>query len=85
MELFASMNDRDVDRMGEYDLNTPHSKRGEFMMNYQNPAQRKEAYLDYYAHNHPLASWTKIAEILYQCALPQQAAMVKNTYIQGML
>ena len=54
-------------------------------MNYQNPAQRKEAYLDYYAHNHPAASWTWIAELLRRFGLPQQAAVVENTYIQGML
>ena len=85
MELFASMDDWDANDMGEYYLDTPSSKRGEFQMNYQNPAQRKEAYLDYYVHNHPLASWTKIAELLYWYGLPQQAAVVENTYIQGML
>ena len=85
MELFASMDDGDVDVMGEYSLGTPSSKSEEFQMNYQNPAQRKEAYLDYYAHNHPLASWTKIAELLHVCGLSQQAAVVENTYIQGML
>ena len=84
MELFASMDDWAVDDMGRY-LETPSSKSGEFKMNYQNPAQRKEAYLDYYAHNHPTASWTKIAELLHRYGLPQQAAVVENTYIQGML
>ena len=84
MELFASMSDRYVDAMG-IALDTPSSKSGEFKMNYQNPAQRKEAYLDYYVHNHPLASWTKIAKLLHGCRLPQQAAVVENTYIQGML
>jgi hypothetical protein len=39
--------------------------------------------LDYYVHNHPLASWTKIAEVLHSYALHQQAAVVENTYIQG--
>ena len=66
MELFASMSDRYVDAMG-IALDTPSSKSGEFKMNYQNPAQRKEAYLDYYVHNHPLASWTKIAKLLHGC------------------
>ena len=84
VELFASMRDRAVDDVGDY-LDTPLSKSTEFWMNYQNPAQRKEAYLDYYAHNHPAASWTKIAELLRWCGLPQQAAVVENTYIQGML
>ena len=78
------MSDGDVDLMGD-DLDTPYSKRKEFEMNYQNPAQRKEAYLDYYVHNHPAASWTKIAEVLHRCDLSQQAAVVENTYIQGML
>ena len=73
-----------IDAMS-YDLDTPSSKREEFEMNYQNRAQRKEAYLDYYAHNHPAASWTWIAELLRRFGLPQQAAVVENTYIQGML
>ena len=85
MELFASMDDRNVDRMGEYHLDTPYSKSEEFKMNYQNPAQRKEAYLDYFVHNHPAASWTTIARALHWYKLPQQAAVVENTYIQGML
>ena len=83
VELFASMVDVLVDLMGGY-LETPLSKKTEFQMNYQNPTQRKEAYLDYYVHNHPAASWTKIAEALRKCLLPQQADVVQNTYIQGM-
>ena len=82
MELFASMDDGMVDYMGGY-LDTPSSKREEFQMNYKNPAQRKEAYLDYYIHNNPFASWTKIAATLNIYRLPQQAAVVENTYIQG--
>ena len=78
------MDDSNVDSMS-VELDTPYSKREEFKMNYQNPAQRKEAYLDYYVHNHPAASWTKIAGALRQYGLPQQAAVVENTYIQGML
>ena len=76
------MDDEDVDHMGIY-LDTPYIKNQEFMINYQNPAQRKEAYLDYYVHNHPAASWTKIAEILRSSILSQQATVVENTYIQG--
>ena len=83
MELFASINDGNVDRMGDC-LDIPWSKREIFKMNYKNPVQRKEAYLDYYIHNNPLPSWTKIAQVLYKCGLPQQAAVVGNTYIQGM-
>jgi hypothetical protein len=82
VELFASMDDGDVVSMS-VDLDTPPSKREEFELNYRNPAQRKEAYLDYYVHNHPLASWTKIAKLLHDYGLPQQAAVVENTYIQG--
>ena len=84
VELFASMDDCDVDLVGIY-LDTPPSKRSEFEMTYQNPAQRKEAYLDYYVHNHPRASWTQIAEALRGYGLPQQATVVENTYIQGSL
>ena len=78
------MDDKGVDNMGIY-LDTPYSKILEFKMNYRNPAQRKEAYLDYYIHNHPAASWTKIAELLRSpiLGLSQQATMVENTYIQG--
>ena len=82
VELFASMNIGYVDDMGDY-LDTPLSKAEEFKTNYKNPTRRKEAYLDYYVHNNPLTSWTKITDILNYCHLPQQAAVVKNTYIQG--
>jgi hypothetical protein len=83
VELFASVDDEYVDDMGASYLDTPSSKMREFKMNYQNPAQRKEAYLDYYVHNHPTASWTTIAEVLHSYAQSQQAAVVENTYIQG--
>ena len=78
------MEDGFVNYMGEVFLDTPSSKIGEFLRNYRNPAQRKEAYLDYYVHNHPAASWVKIAKTLRECSLPWQAAVVENTYIQGM-
>ena len=83
MELFASMDDDWADDMGVY-LGTLWSKAEEFKMNYKNPARRKEAYLDYYVHNNPLASWTEIADTLNTYDLPQQASVVENTYIQGM-
>ena len=76
------MDEEYVDHMGIY-LDTPYIKNQEFMINYQNPAQRKEAYLDYYVHNHPAASWTRIAEMLRSFILSQQATEVENTYIQG--
>ena len=79
------MDDVYVHLLGDY-LEIPDSKREEFQMNlsYRTLTQRKEAYLDYYVHNHPLASWTKIAEVLRSCTLPQQANEVEKTYIQGM-
>jgi hypothetical protein len=83
VELFASMDDGDVVSMS-VDLDTPPSKREEFELNYRNPAQRKEAYLDYYVHNHPILSWTKIAKVLQSHSLHLEAAMIENTYIQGM-
>ena len=83
VELFASVDDEFVEYIGERHLDTPPSKRREFQMNYQNPAQRKEAYLDYYVHNNPFASWSKIADALRYYGLPRQAAVVENTYIQG--
>ena len=84
MELFASIiDDYYVDSLVFY-LDTPSSKRGEFQRNYQDPAQRKEAYLDYYAHNHPIASWSRVAEILQEFGLSQEADVVEKTYVQGM-
>ena len=83
VELFASVDDDDyVDSMGFY-LDTPSSKLEEFQVNYRNPAQRKEAYLDYYVRNHPTASWTKAAELLRLLELSKQAGVVESTYIQG--
>jgi hypothetical protein len=42
VELFASMDDKYVVAIGA-ELDTPSSKGEEFLMNYLNPAQRKEA------------------------------------------
>ena len=83
MELFASIDDGDVDAVSGY-LDTPSSKRAEFQRNYQDPARRKEAYLDEYAHNHPLASWSQVAEVLQEFGLSQEADVVEKTYVQGM-
>ena len=77
------MSDVFIDYMGQNYLDTPLFKREEFKMTYQNPDRRKEAYLDYYVHNHPLASWTKVAETLRVFGLLQEANVVENTYIQG--
>ena len=83
MELFASMDDDHVDGLCVY-LETPSSKKAEFRMNYQDPARRKEAYLDEYAHNNPLASWSEVVEALRRCTLNQEADVVEKTYVQGM-
>ena len=83
VELFASMDDGHVADLDFY-LNTPSSKSAEFWINYQNPARRKEAYLDEYAHNHPLASWSKVAGALHGFGLSQEADVVEKTYVQGM-
>ena len=83
MELFASMDDGHVDDLSFF-LGTPSSKRDKFQRNYQDPARRKEAYLDEYAHNHPVTSWSEITEALRRCRLPQEADVVEKTYVQGM-
>ena len=77
------MDDGHVDDLDFY-LNTPSSKKAEFQRNYQNPARRKEACLDYYAHNHPLASWSQVVETLNRFGLFQEADVVGKTYVQGM-
>ena len=83
VELFSSLKDNVVDAMGEAYLDIPPSKQDEFKINYQSPARRKEAYLDYYIHNHPTASWTTIVNALCASGLHQQADVVENTYVQG--
>ena len=78
------MDDKEVDPLGA-DLDTPLSKREEFQRNYKDPTRRKEAYLDYYAHNHPIPSWVEIAHTLRTCGLPQQTGIVQTTYVQGIV
>ena len=51
--------------------------------NYQNPTQRKEAYLDLYAHQHPCPAWSWIARVLNSVNLRQQADLVDTTYVKG--
>ena len=85
VELFASANNQDIEVVSELYLETPLLKQLRFQMKYQNPAKRKEAYLDHYVHNHPVASWTMIAQALHVCRLSEEAAMVENTYIHGIL
>ena len=83
VELFAPMNDRDIYSF-TLNLNIPSSKREEIMVNYRSPTQQKEAYLDYYVHSDPLASWKMITGMLRMYGLSQQADVVENTYIKGM-
>ena len=73
-----------VDRLGER-LGLPHSDRVKIQVNYHSPTQRKEAYLDQYVHHHPCPSWTDIAHRLSYFDLAEQADLVNNTYVKGML
>ena len=78
------MNPGKVDRLGE-ELDLPQSDRVKIQTNYHSPTQRKEAYLDQYVHHHPCPSWTDIADILCDFDLDEQADLVKNTYVKGLL
>ena len=89
MELFQSMEDPDepslyiIVGIGE-ELGLPQSALAEIRKSYQSKTERKEAYLDTYAHHHPCPSWNKISMVLWGCYLVEQAEEVKNTYVQGM-
>ena len=79
------------DRFSDKDINSlaplleiPSSKESEIKVNYQSPTQQKEAYLDYYVHSNPEASWVEIARTLHWLRLSQQADVVEKTYIKGM-
>lgn len=45
--------------------------------------ERKEAYLDLYAYDHPCPAWKDIAEILRLFNLSKQFDLVNETYIKG--
>ena len=84
MEQFASLDPEKVDELGgEYGLDLPESEVGINKKNYQNPTQRKEAYLDMYVHQHPCPSWARIAKLLRGLELYQQADFVEKTYVKG--
>ena len=85
MELFATLNPKEVDELGdEKHLELPQSQISRIQKDYQSPAQRKEAYLDLYVHQHPCPTWSDVAVILRNCAnLRQQADLVENTYVKG--
>ena len=83
MELFAPLNPENVDELGgEYYLGLPQSEIEKIERSYQNPTQRKEAYLDLYVHHHYHPTWKHVAWILRQLMLPQQADLVENTYVK---
>ena len=82
VELFELMRDRYLDYFGGR-LDLPQSKRDEIRRNYLRPSQRREATLDFYATDHPCPSWRKIAEVLRDFVLYQQADVVESTYVQG--
>ena len=64
-------------------LDLPLSKVAEIKRNYHSPSQRREAYLDLYATDHPCPSWSRVAEVLRYVDLDHQADVVKSTYVQG--
>ena len=83
MDQFESVNPRKVDYIGDW-LGLPQSERDKIKKNYRSPTQRKEAYLDLYAHQHPCPSWREIAWVLRNVfSLHQQADLVDNTYVKG--
>ena len=85
MELFASVRDDKVDHIAHIyvGLPTPSSKRDDIRRNYRNPAQRRDAYLDLYATDHPCPSWSDVASALRYVGLRHQSDEVKRTYVQG--
>ena len=85
MELFAPMDPKEVDRLGgKRYLGLPQSEIDRLQKDYQSPTQRKEAYLDLYVHQYPCPTWRQVAFVLHhRVNLPQQADLVKNTYVKG--
>ena len=82
-DLFAIWDRDRVDSIGR-NLCLPEFKIKQIQRNYHNPMERKEAYLDLYAYDHPCPSWKDIAEILRLFNLLQQFHLVNETYIKGM-
>ena len=83
MELFVPLDPEKVDKLGGC-LGLPQSEIDRIQKDYQNPTQRKEAYLDLYVHQRPCPTWSWIAEVLRDWVnLPQQADLVENTYVKG--
>ena len=85
VELFGTVNERQlVDRIGIW-LRLPGSKREEVRWNYQSLTQRRDAYLDLYVSHHPYPSWKTVTEALRGVDLHHQADVVEWTYVQGMI
>ena len=82
VELFEEMSDDNSDGL-VIRLDLPWSKNNEIKRNYHSPFQRREAYLDLYATDHPCPSWRTVAEILRCVHLRHQADVVESTYVQG--
>ena len=88
MDLFQSVKDPDRtgwdkgSSIGEW-LGLPQSAIDEIKSSYQSAAQRKEAYLDTYANQHPWPSWRTVVDVLWQCRLDQQCGDVNSTFVQG--
>ena len=81
-ELFAAMKDYQLDILGLW-LDLPRIKTDEIKRNFHSLSQRREAYLDLYTTDHPIPTWSVVAQALTECGLPSQAGVVINTYIQG--
>ena len=83
-ELFSTMNDGGVDHLRLL-LYLSVIKTDKVIRSFHSPFQRKEAYLDLYATDHPCPSWKQIAQALRVVGLFSEADMVENTYVQGRL
>ena len=84
MELFASLDPEMVDKLGSKQyLSLSQFEMDRIGKNYQSSTQRKEAYLDLYAHQHPCPTWIEIVGVLRWFNLHQSADLVENTYVKG--
>ena len=91
VELFATMDYLYMDELLlplgnealDYRLDLPRPKVAEIQRNYHSPSQRREAYFDLYATDHPCPSWRQVVAVLCDVRLPHQARVVENTYVQG--
>ena len=84
MELFAPLDSEKVDQLGgEHSLGLPQSEIDRIQKDYRSLTQTKEAYLDLYVHQHPCPTWSRVAVVLCMVNLPQQADLVRNTYVKG--